>query len=409
MAALVCHSVSMAESAPEKPTLLIYDTLAKPFSAVNEIDPIMIALTRFEGAVDKKEAAHVNVRDIEKASRIILVGVSGIPKIDPACQRLIEKTDMPVMGIAYAANFGLGSDIKSTAVDKAVVQYRNAKWTVRLDPFFPQSHKGGQILGEVGTGSGKKTLAWREGNRFGFGALPDNPTLSMIFSDILLDFFGIKGTEGGLFFVVDDYHPGSDPSTLRRLSDYFAFQQTPFIVTTQMRDVPADVTQLMLRDTFLDSLRYAQMHGAKIFLRGDIGSQDVENYKIDGIEVLGSEVRNVGWPAPFLEPSAFHFVLGNWSYQPIPGGENTAFRSHTLLNITSDAILLPLNVPGGMDGPADEYVKKTIQEMVSLRGSMAGVVIPAWLPFQKMRDLIDSARSVGMKVIDPLNTPSAKP
>jgi len=409
MATLFCHSVSMAESTSENPTLLIYDTLAKPFSAVNEIEPIMIALTRFEGGVDKKEAAHLTVGDIEKASRIILVGVSGIPKIDPACQRLIEKTDKPVMGIAHAANFGQGSDIKSLAVDNAVVQYRNAKWTVRLDPLFPQSPKGGRILAEAGTGSGKKTLAWQDGNRFGFGALPDNPVLSMIFSDILLDFFGIKATEGGLFFVVEDYHPGSDPSTLRRLSDYFAFQQTPFIVTTQMRDVPADVTQLMLRDTFLDSLRYAQMHGAKIFLRGDIGSQDVENYKIDGIEVLGAEVRNVGWPAPFLEPSAFHFVLGSWSYQPIPGGENTAFRSHSLLNITNDAVLLPLNVPGGMDGPADEYVKKTIREMASLRGSMAGVVIPAWLPFQKMRDLVDAARSAGMKVIDPLHTPSPSP
>ena len=409
VATMLCHAVSMSDSSPEKTTLLIYDTLAKPFSAVNEIEPILIALTRFEGRVYKKEAAHVTQADIEKAYRIILVGVSGIPKSEPSCQRLIEKTDKPVMGVGHAANFGQGSDIKSIPADKAVVQYRNSKWTVRLDPFFPQAPKGAQVLAEAGTGSGKKILAWRDRNRFGFGALPDNPPLSMIFSDILLDFFGVKATAGGLFFVLEDYHPGSDPSTLRRLSDYFAFQQTPFIVTTQMRDVPADVTQLMLRDTFLDSLRYAQMHGAKIFLRGDIGSQDVENYKIDGIEVLGAEVRNVGWPAPFLEPSAFHFVLGSWSYQPIPGGENTTFRSHSLLNLSNDAVLLPLNVPGGMDGEADEYVQKTIREMASLRGSMAGVVIPAWLPFQKMRDLIDGARSAGMKVIDPLNTPSTSP
>ena len=158
MATLFCHSVSMAESTSDNPTLLIYDTLAKPFSAVNEIEPIMITLTRFEGGVDKKEAAHLTVGDIEKASRIILVGVSGIPKIDPACQRLIEKTDKPVMGIAHAANFGQGSDIKSLAVDNAVVQYRNAKWTVRLDPLFPQSPKGGRILAEAGTGSGEKNL-----------------------------------------------------------------------------------------------------------------------------------------------------------------------------------------------------------------------------------------------------------
>ena len=409
LATLLCHSASIAEPSPDKAALLIYDTLAKPFSAVNEIDPILIALTRFEGRVEKKEATQVTMGDIEKAPRIILVGVSGIPKIDPACQRLIEKSDKPLMGIGHAANFGLGGDIKSQPIDKAALQYRNSKWTVRLDPFFPQSPKGAGILAEAGTNSGKKPLAWRNGNRFGFGALPDNPTLSMIFSDILLDFFGVKAAEDGLFFVVEDYHPGSDPSTMRRLADYFAFQQTPFIVTTQMRDVPPDVTQLMLRDTFLDSLRYAQMHGGKIFLRGDIGSQDVENYKIDGIEVMGAEVRNVGWPTPFLEPSSFHFVLGSWSYQPIPGGENAGFRSHSLLNISKEAVLLPLNVPGGMDGEADEYVKKTIREMASLRGSMAGVVIPAWLPFQKMRDLIDGARSVGMKVIDPLHTPSASP
>lgn len=409
LATLMCFSASIAESSQDKAALLIYDTLAKPFSAVNQIYPILISLTRFEGRVDKIEAAHVTVGDIENASRIILVGVTGIPKMEPACQRLIEKSDKPVMGIGHAANFGMDGDIKSMPVDKAVVEYRHFKWTMRLDPFFPQSRKGARILAEAGTNSGSKILAWQDGNRFGFGALPDNPGLSMIFSDILLDFFGIKATEGGLFFVVEDYHPGSDPSSLRRLSDYFAFQQTPFIVTTQMRDVPTDVTQLMLRDTFLDSLRYAQMHGGKIFLRGDIGSQDVENYKIDGIEVLGAEMRNVGWPTPFLETSPFHFVLGSWSYQPIPGGENTAFRSHSLLNITNDTVLLPLNVPGGMDGEADEHVKKTIRQMSSLRGSMAGVAIPAWLPFQKMRDLIDCARSAGMKVIDPLQTPSASP
>lgn len=409
LAAQACFSANAVEPVGDNATLLIYDTLAKPFSAVNEIDPILIALTRFEGRVYKKEAAQVTIGDIESSSRIILVGVSGIPKSDPACQRLIEKTDKPVMGVGRAANLSPSKEIKSTPLEKALVCYRGSKWALRLDPFYPQPPQGAIVLADVGIGTAKKPLAWKNGERYGFAALPDNPRLGMIFSDILLDFFGVEPAGGGLFFVIHDYHPGSDPSSLRRISDYLAFQQIPFIVTTQMRDVPVDSTQLMPRETFLDSLRYAQMHGGWIFLRGEIGSQDEENYKIDGVEILGVEVRNLSWPTPFYEPPIFPYVLGNWSYQPIPGGENADYRSHSLLNITKTAVLLPLNVLGGMDGEAIDSIQKSIHEMTPLRGSTAGVVIPSWLPFQKMRDLVDGALAGGMKVFDPLQLQSAIP
>lgn len=409
LGAMLCVSAQAAESSPKDRTLLIYDTLAKPFSAMNEVEPIALVLTGFKTEVVKKEAAQITPADIENSNRIILAGVSGIPKLDPASQRLIEKTSKPFLGIGRAANLAGDSEIKSKPLNKADVSYRGAKWEVRLDPFYPEPPKGAQILAEAISESGKWPLAWRAGNRFGFGTLPGNQALSMILSDILSDFFGnAEKGRSGLFFIIQNYHPGSDPTALRRLADYMAFNELPFIVTTQLRDVPSDVTQLMPRETYLDSLRYAQSRGGKIFLRGEIGAQDVENYTLDGVYPVGGENPAIAMPAAFADPIPFTVFLGNRIYQSMPGSEYVPFRSHSLLFLPNGGILLPPNILGGLDGDALESVKKSIRELKPLRNSVAGVIVPAWLPFQKMRDVVDAARSCGMPMI-PAQTLSSNP
>jgi hypothetical protein len=37
-----------------------------------------------------------------------------------------------------------------------------------------------------------------------------------------------------------------------------------------------------------------------------------------------------------------------------------------------------------------------------LRGGVAGIVMPAWLPFQHLRDLVDACLQSALPVIDPL-------
>ena len=62
----------------------------------------------------------------------------------------------------------------------------------------------------------------------------------------------------------------------------------------------------------------------------------------------------------------------------------------------------PANVRGGLDGELLTEIRKQVRDIVSFRGAVAGVVIPAWLPFQSMRDVVDAARSSGVLAIDPV-------
>lgn len=382
-------------------TLLVYDTIAKPFSLTNEVEPILIGLTRFDAEAKKIEASRAQVSDIEGADFIVLAGVAGSPALNPDCVRLLQRTKKPLMCVGRAVN-GPGLDAsKNQPIEKAIVQYRGGTWPLRLDPFFPTSPKDSTILAEAVAGRSTLPLAWRTGNRFAFASLPGEPSLSMIFSDILLDFYGVKNPPApGLVFMVDDYHPASDPSMLRRLSDYMAYKQFPFIVLTQSRDVPADATDLMPRETYLDSLRYAQARGARIFLDASADRElDREIFSADGVIPLGSESH----PTISIETSdALTLFVGSKYYQDAPGGDPVPFRSQAPLLLPNGGILLPENILGGMDGIALDEVRKNIGRIAKLRGGVAGVVMPAWLPFQHIRDLVDTCLESGLPVLDPL-------
>ncbi len=382
-------------------TLLVYDTIAKPFSLMNEIDPILMGLTRFDAEPEKIEAAKLQASDIERADFIVLVGVGGSPTLSPDCIRMLQRAKKPLLCVGHAVNGPGSGTLKNQPIQKAVVDYRETTWPVRLDPFFRLSAGESQILSQVVGGGAPLPLAWRSGNRFAFASLPGEPVLAMIFSDLLLDFYGVKNIPStGLVFMLDDYHPASDPSMLRRLSDYMAYKHIPFIVLTQSRDVPADATDLMPRETYLDSLRYAQARGARIFLDASADPVlDRESFSADGVIPMGAESR----PTISIESGDnFTLYVGSRYFQDTPGSDPVPYRSHAPLLLANGGVLLPANILGGMDGIALDEVRKNIGQIARLRGGVAGIVMPAWLPFQHVRDLVDACLQSALPVIDPL-------
>jgi hypothetical protein len=77
IAAISLPFTSASGTEDGRKTLLVYDTIAKPFSLTNEIEPLLIGLTRFDAEAKKIEASRVQVSDIEAADFIVLVGVAG--------------------------------------------------------------------------------------------------------------------------------------------------------------------------------------------------------------------------------------------------------------------------------------------------------------------------------------------
>jgi hypothetical protein len=285
----------------------------------------------------------------------------------------------------------------STPIEKTKVAYRGREWTLRLDPFYGDSYAGARPL--VGTSSkGAQPLAWRVGNRLGFAALPSEPPLSMVFSDVLIDFYGgSQEAPPAMVFVIQDYNPSCNPAALRRAVDYFEHQKTPFVVTTQMKEVPPGV-EITPREEFLDSLRYAQAHGGRIFLHGGNGPERSEVFRKEGIRIEGTEDTS---------SASAGIEVGSAFVQRIPGEPPVPFASAVPLRLEGGGLLIPANVHAGLDGSANEELKKSIRDISSFRGGLAVVVVPAWMRFQDMLAALEAARSTSLPVIDPVTRFSA--
>lgn len=391
--ALVCTSVA---SPAASSTLLIHDTLAKPFSLANEIAPIQAVLKRFDTHVETLTASKVAVEDLKKADFIVLAGISGFPKLQNDVLKYLQSSPKPVVAIGAAASFAssdsLSSAKASKPIDKATMGYRDREWTLRVDPFYDAAPKGVGLLAGITSSRGLQPLAWRVGNRFGFASLPSEAPLTMVFSDILLDFYGMDQTGApGLVFVVQDYNPSCNPATLRRVADYFAHQKTPFVVTTQMKEIPLGV-EIAPREEFLDALRYAQARGARIFLRGGNAPERSEVFQKEGIVIEGTEDT----------PSAKSGLeIGTTFIQRIPGEAPVAFPSAVALRLEQGGWLLPANVHSGLDGPAAEALLKAIRDITPFRDGLAVIAMPAWMRFQDILSAVQTARSTNLQVVDP--------
>lgn len=394
--ALVFVCGTAAFPAPSN-TLVIHDTLSKPFSLVNEVAPVEASLKRFETRVQTLVDSKVTDEDLQKADFIVLAGISGFPKLQPGVLKALEESSKPVMAIGAAACFASetpSSNAKaSSPLEKTKLNYRGAEWTLRVDPFYGEPRSGARVLAAATTFKGTTPLAWKVGNRMAFAALPTDAPLSMLFSDVLLDFYGVsQEATPAMVFVIQDYNPSCNPAALRRLVDLFESLKMPFVVTAQMKEVPPGV-EITPRDEFLDGLRYAQAHGGRVFLRGGNGPERVEAFGKEGIRVEGTE------DTPFV---ASGLEVGNAFVQRIPGEAPVPYASAVPLRLPEGGWLLPANVHAGLDGAANAEILKMIRGISSLRGGLAVVLIPAWMRFQDMMVAVETARSSSLPVIDPV-------
>jgi hypothetical protein len=398
--------VAVASAAPGG-TLLVYDSLAKPFSMEDEVEPVAILLSRFETNLVRREAKALRADDIRDASHIVVVGTGGFPAFDPECRKLLQSTKTPLMAVGGAVALAKG-EIPSTrpraaAVADGAVRHLGTRWPARVDPLFAVDVDASRVLAAVVDGKRESVLCFREGNRFGFAALPAAPPLSMIFSDVLVDFYGAaEPPPAAMVFVVDDFHPGCSAESLRRLVDYFSHLGIPFAVSAQMQRLPEGV-EAMPEEEFLETLRHVQSRGGRIFLKDGEGAGSADKFLKAGLAISG-----IADPAA-IDPGAIQ--IGRIFYRRTPGADPEPFPLHVPLALREGGWLWPANVRGGLDGVHLDAVRSQVRRIVSFRGAVAGVVIPAWLPFQSMRDLVDAARGVEVPVSDPLTSvqPRSRP
>lgn len=377
-------------------TLLIYDSPSKPFSLQNEIEPLAILLARFDPTIERRMGSEVRLADMEKASRIVVAGIGAFPAMSAPCLEYLEKTNKPLVGIGAAATLAIPDSPRpskpSVSLTKGQLLYLGREWPVRVDPYFPAAVDSSLILARIHGSEGEKPLCWRSGSRLGFAALPTAPPLSMVFSDAVMDLFtpGVS-TAPGILFIVRDFNPSCSPDSFRRLVDYFSHDRIPFAVTAQMRDLPEGTTP-MPREEFLAALQYAESHGGRVFIRGGEGLKDAETL---------APVKPCGIEEP-ARPDPTSIQIGRPTFARTPDEPSSPFFIHAPMRLAGGGWMWPANVRGGLDGDLVTSIRTQVRDIIPFRGAVAGVVIPAWLPFQSMRALADAARSVGVTPIDPL-------
>lgn len=375
------------QASPE--VLLLSDAPAKPFSTVNEILPVELSLARFGMRLKARSTADLAADDVAAADYIVVVGVAGFPP--PAAARILKETKKPVFALGAASPLaGDGIPTPSRPTGPVEVSYRGTTWRTSLDPFYPVRSRAAIVMAKVS--GDPNPLAWRTGERFGMATLPSSEPLSLLFADLLQDFFQWRPAwPSGLILVLENFHPGCNAGDVQRVADYLVHRKLPFVVGTQMTDLPAGDTP-MPKEEFLDSLTYLQNRGGRMFLVGGVSTQ--AKFESAGLAIVGTMASPPGEEGP-----------REISSDLIPGLDRRAGREFRMVLPRQDGSSrwrLPVGARGGLDGEINLRLAEDLERLGHLRGAVVVLLIPAWLPFRAQRETIDTAIASGLQVLDPV-------
>lgn len=390
-------------------TLVVYDTLAKPFSMINEVSVISTLLGRFATRIEMRQADAVSVADVEKADYLVVAGIADVPRLSEAVRETFDKSARPVAYVGWASRSALpgrGPAMRAQSLPDARIDYAGSQFTTDLDPFFAIGTVPAEPLAVVVSPAPRRYLAWRDGMKFAFASLPTPGAGSLIFSDLLLDFYGVKDTPPAtLVYLVQDFHPGCDAGAFRRLVDYFAARGDRFAVSVRLQP-PRTGSAAMADEQFFDALRYAQSHGGRVVLRPETSAAQVRRLVDAGLVPLACELpAGAKRPTRPLQGISFGTALGRIE-APGPKGSTQPVSASAVMAGNGSALVIPLNIDPAYASTHERGIAVEVGELARLRGTVAGVVIPAWYPFQKMRDAVDDARRSGLRGADLSSAPN---
>lgn len=384
-AGLAC--VLPVQASPE--VLMVSDAPAKPFSTLNEITPVELALARFDMRVKSCSTTDLTADDLAAADYIVVMGVAEFPP--PEAARILKEAKKPIFALGAACPLaGDGMPVPSRPTGPVDVRYRGATWHTSLDPFYPVRSPAAIVLARA---SGQATpLAWRIGERFGMATLPGSGPLSLIFADLLQDFFQWRPAwPSGLVLVLENFHPGCATGDVQRVADYLAHRKTPFVVATQMSDLPAGELP-MPKEEFLNSLRYLQNRGGRMFLTGGVSTRS--KFEEAGLAIDGTMTSPPG--------DEGEREIGIESIPGLDRRDAREFRMVLPRRGASGGWHLPVGARGGLDGEMNQHLAGDLKQLGSLRGAVVVLLIPAWLPFRAQRETIDTALASGLEALDPV-------
>ena len=446
----------VAGKGSEAKTLLVFANARPAYSLADGLESLRLHLQRVATRLETVTVSNAAPDRIAGVDYLVVYCPQPFPDLSRDFLRSIVEANKPVLWIGFGADnlarlspFNGQFEISAFAAGNAVtrVTYRGRDWSVAVDPWIPAAlptNSASQVIlsfqERVNDGTAKRPLCWKTAAATFFLAEPSSGALGFLFEDLLLDFFEVKGVPPQRVFVrIEDYHCRSNHREFRRKADYLYSRGHPFIVAVVpvVRDPSSgELLDMDSQAEFVESLRYAQQRGGRLIVREyafparDERNEehpfwwDLELDRPITAQTAGSMrerlLRGVRqMPRQGLFPLAWetpHYVASGAAYAEIGKVFSTAVERVQLSDATSRAnseiggltldrhgrLIVPENLGYVLDAPLhnEDAIRARAEILARLRGTVAGCVIHAYQPLEKLTGLVETLEGFSIPFLD---------
>lgn len=419
-------------------TLVVYSATRSGYSTADELELLKLHLRRVATQIETASTTRVTTNQLAAADYLVVFNPQPNPDLGTNLWPVFWTTNKTVLWVGHGLEHinrlaELPSQFESapTVPDRLTrVRYRNRDWPMPDEYWVPMRlavQSSAQLLVEPlpPTGKDRPALAWRIGPVTCFAAVPSAGPLSWLFSDLLLDFYGVTSTATNrVYFRIDDYQAASSHREFARVADYLASRGHPFVLTVApswRNQATGKIENLDTAPEFAAGLRHAQARGGRIVLRGAVressGRGELWDFDLDrpstnasparvreGVEsAIGLMLKHgllpLAWQAPDGAASSavcreVARVCSTVLERP-QLSDATHLEKALLPAITQDQFgrqVVPENLGYVSDGVEDSLgeLKQRAEFLAQLRGTTAGGFIHAYQPLEKFTRLVDA-------------------
>ncbi|HTI97603.1 MAG TPA: DUF2334 domain-containing protein [Dongiaceae bacterium] len=268
-------------------TLVVYAATRQAFSLADDLAALKMELRRVATTVTAVPVTAADPNQMLAADYLVIFCPQPLPRLPaPLLQAVAARTNA-VLWVGYGAEeLGRLPEFKgqflvtpyAAGQPAKQIHYRGRDWAEPLATWLPAQvpAPNATIIMTVTEPAAGQTnshpLCWTLGAVTFFAGLPTQTENCALFSDKLLDFYGVTTvTAAAVCLRIDGYHCRQDHQEFRHMVDYLAQRGHPFVVGVIPAYWDPEEHKLLEMDSqpeFVAALRYAQQHGGRLILEG---------------------------------------------------------------------------------------------------------------------------------------------
>lgn len=433
-------------------TLVVYSETRAPYSLADDLAALKLQLRRVAGQLETVAATQADPAKLAVADYLVIFCPQPFPALSAPLLEAIARSSAPVLWVGYGADqlthlpqFAGQFDIAPFAATQPIetVTYQGREWKLPLTGWLPALlnptiHPAAPIISVTTVTNNETTIhpvSWKSGPVTFFVAPPNSPANSPLFSDLLLDFYGVEKASAAATAVrIDGYHCHQDHLEFRRLVDTLHQRGLPFtvgVIPAYCNPETKKIEELDSQPEFIAALRYAQSRGGRLLLQGYVNTrkastgQEPEFWNAtldrpvadDGPEYVRERLRQgirqmlkrglfpLGWITPFNSASradyaeiANHFSTASERVQLSDATAAENFAGTAIIQDDFGRLIIPENL-GTITGQKAALIQLQARAELQtrLRSTVSQFSFPAYLTDDKL--------SQAVRLLDQLKTP----